>query len=240
MDHEPDDLTALMQRRRALKLLAGAGARSRTRRARRLRHRRRFGRERHDLDHLGLVVVDSSLVHHVRGDVGRRRDPRGDRRALPGRRLQRAERADRERDRPQRHHAQLRVLERHRRGRAPHDRADDRSTSPTAARRWPAPRSTSGTAPGRAATRCTPRASPTRTSCGACRRPAATARSRSQSIFPARYDGRWPHIHFEVYPTLDEATAAGDPTATSQIALPEDICDRGLRDRRLRAERRAT
>ena len=45
------------------------------------------------------------------------------------------------------------------------------------------------------------------------------------SIFPAAYSGRWPHIHFEVYPSLDEATSAGDPTATSQIALPEDICN---------------
>ena len=44
-----------------------------------------------------------------------------------------------------------------------------------------------------------------------------------QSIYPGAYSGRWPHIHFEVYPTLDEATAAGDPSATSQIALPEDI-----------------
>ena len=44
-----------------------------------------------------------------------------------------------------------------------------------------------------------------------------------QSIYPGAYSGRWPHIHFEVYPNLDEATAAGDPSATSQIALPEDI-----------------
>jgi protocatechuate 3,4-dioxygenase beta subunit len=44
------------------------------------------------------------------------------------------------------------------------------------------------------------------------------------SIFPGAYAGRWPHIHFEVYPSLDEATAAGSPSATSQIALPEDAC----------------
>jgi protocatechuate 3,4-dioxygenase beta subunit len=42
------------------------------------------------------------------------------------------------------------------------------------------------------------------------------------SIFPGAYSGRWPHIHFEVYPSLDEATSAGDPTTTSQIALPEE------------------
>ncbi|WP_217923045.1 hypothetical protein [Miltoncostaea oceani] len=45
-----------------------------------------------------------------------------------------------------------------------------------------------------------------------------------RSIFPAAYSGRWPHIHFEVYPRLDEATAAGAKLVTSQIALPDDAC----------------
>ena len=45
------------------------------------------------------------------------------------------------------------------------------------------------------------------------------------SIFPAAYSGRWPHIHFEVYPSLAEATSAGTQLATSQLALPEDTCD---------------
>ena len=44
------------------------------------------------------------------------------------------------------------------------------------------------------------------------------------SIFPAAYSGRWPHIHFEVYPSLAEATAASDKLRTSQLALPEDVC----------------
>lgn len=44
------------------------------------------------------------------------------------------------------------------------------------------------------------------------------------SIFPGAYAGRWPHIHFEVYATVDDATGGGSPIATSQIALPEDIC----------------
>lgn len=46
-----------------------------------------------------------------------------------------------------------------------------------------------------------------------------------QSIFPACYQGRWPHIHFEVYPSLDAATDEANRIATSQIALPEDVCD---------------
>jgi len=45
------------------------------------------------------------------------------------------------------------------------------------------------------------------------------------SIYPACYAGRWPHIHFEVYPSLDEATSGGSPAATSQLAFPEDVCD---------------
>lgn len=45
------------------------------------------------------------------------------------------------------------------------------------------------------------------------------------SIFPGAYTGRWPHIHFQVYPTLAEATAAGEETRTSQLALPADACE---------------
>jgi protocatechuate 3,4-dioxygenase beta subunit len=44
------------------------------------------------------------------------------------------------------------------------------------------------------------------------------------SIFPACYSGRWPHIHFEVYPNVDAATSAGTKLKTSQVALPEDAC----------------
>lgn len=45
------------------------------------------------------------------------------------------------------------------------------------------------------------------------------------SIFPAAYQGRWPHIHFEVYPGLETATDEANKIATSQIALPKDACD---------------
>jgi protocatechuate 3,4-dioxygenase beta subunit len=45
------------------------------------------------------------------------------------------------------------------------------------------------------------------------------------TIFPGAYSGRWPHIHFEVFASLDDATSGGTPVATSQLALPEDICD---------------
>ena len=32
---------------------------------------------------------------------------------------------------------------------------------------------------------------------------------RFATIFPAAYSGRWPHVHFEVYESLEAATAAG-------------------------------
>ncbi|NUO52521.1 MAG: dioxygenase [Polyangiaceae bacterium] len=44
------------------------------------------------------------------------------------------------------------------------------------------------------------------------------------TVFPGCYVGRWPHIHFEVYSSLDDATDATDKVATSQLAFPEDAC----------------
>jgi protocatechuate 3,4-dioxygenase beta subunit len=44
------------------------------------------------------------------------------------------------------------------------------------------------------------------------------------SVIPACYTGRWPHIHFEVYPDTSAMTDAANAVATSQVALPEDIC----------------
>jgi len=45
------------------------------------------------------------------------------------------------------------------------------------------------------------------------------------SVFPGCYDGRWPHIHFEVYPDQASITDAKNAIATSQLALPKDACD---------------
>ena len=43
------------------------------------------------------------------------------------------------------------------------------------------------------------------------------------SIYPACYAGRWPHIHFEVYPTMADATSASNRLATSQLALSQEV-----------------
>ena len=53
----------------------------------------------------------------------------------------------------------------------------------------------------------------------------ANGRVTFQSIYPGCYAGRWPHIHFEVYPSLAATTSARNKTATSQIALPKAAND---------------
>ncbi len=45
------------------------------------------------------------------------------------------------------------------------------------------------------------------------------------TIFPGCYSGRWPHIHFEVYPTLASATSYRNKILTSQFALPQTVCN---------------
>lgn len=52
----------------------------------------------------------------------------------------------------------------------------------------------------------------------------AEGRVSFTSVFPGCYSGRWPHIHFEVYPDVDSITDAASAIATSQLALPEDAC----------------
>ena len=43
------------------------------------------------------------------------------------------------------------------------------------------------------------------------------------TVYPGCYAGRWPHVHFEVYSSLADATSGASPIATSQIALPEEV-----------------
>lgn len=50
------------------------------------------------------------------------------------------------------------------------------------------------------------------------------------TIFPACYSGRWPHIHFEVFPDIDSITDATNAILTSQIALPEDVAEQVYSD----------
>jgi len=52
----------------------------------------------------------------------------------------------------------------------------------------------------------------------------ADGRVAFTSIFPACYTGRWPHIHFEVYPGVQSISDAANAVSTSQAALPQDVC----------------
>lgn len=45
------------------------------------------------------------------------------------------------------------------------------------------------------------------------------------TIFPGCYSGRWPHIHFEIYASLAQATSGSARKAVSQLALPKASCD---------------
>ena len=46
------------------------------------------------------------------------------------------------------------------------------------------------------------------------------------TIVPGCYPGRWPHVHFEVYPTLAKANSPRNAVLTSQLALPQDSCEK--------------
>ena len=52
----------------------------------------------------------------------------------------------------------------------------------------------------------------------------ARGRASFTLTFPGCYDGRWPHLHFEVFPSLWGATSGDRALLTSQFALPEGIC----------------
>lgn len=45
------------------------------------------------------------------------------------------------------------------------------------------------------------------------------------TVFPGCYAGRWPHMHFEVYESAEAATSGTGKLRTSQLALPEDVCE---------------
>lgn len=45
------------------------------------------------------------------------------------------------------------------------------------------------------------------------------------TIFPGCYSGRWPHMHFEIYPSLASATSGSNDVKTSQLAMPAIACN---------------
>ncbi|NBZ86507.1 hypothetical protein [Stagnihabitans tardus] len=65
----------------------------------------------------------------------------------------------------------------------------------------------------------------------------ASGVARVTTIVPGCYDGRWPHIHFEVFASA-EAAVAGGALLTSQMALPEATCREAYADARYPASLR--
>lgn len=52
----------------------------------------------------------------------------------------------------------------------------------------------------------------------------AAGKATFTTVFPGCYPGRFPHMHFEVYPNLEAATTYKTRILTSQIAMPEAAC----------------
>ena len=53
----------------------------------------------------------------------------------------------------------------------------------------------------------------------------AAGQATFTTIVPGCYEGRYPHIHFEVYRSLATATAYANRLLVSQFALPADVCN---------------
>lgn len=47
---------------------------------------------------------------------------------------------------------------------------------------------------------------------------------RFTTIVPGCYDGRWPHVHFEIFENVDAAVSGEASLLTAQFALPEAQC----------------
>lgn len=60
----------------------------------------------------------------------------------------------------------------------------------------------------------------------------AEGRVEFTSIVPGCYAGRWPHMHFEVYESESAATSYTAKMRTSQLALPQDLCEEVYADAR--------
>jgi protocatechuate 3,4-dioxygenase beta subunit len=52
----------------------------------------------------------------------------------------------------------------------------------------------------------------------------AEGRLAFTTVFPGCYQGRWPHLHFEVFASPEKAVSGDASLLTSQFALPADVC----------------
>jgi protocatechuate 3,4-dioxygenase beta subunit len=52
----------------------------------------------------------------------------------------------------------------------------------------------------------------------------ANGQATFTTVFPGCYSGRYPHIHFEIYPGLASATSYKSSVLTAQMAMPSAVC----------------
>jgi protocatechuate 3,4-dioxygenase beta subunit len=45
------------------------------------------------------------------------------------------------------------------------------------------------------------------------------------TFFPPAYDGRWPHFHIEIFSSLASATTGKNAVLTTQLCMPEALCN---------------
>jgi hypothetical protein len=164
-----------------------------------------------DLHDHEVEAHDLGLSHDLPTLLSRRRDPGGDGRAVSRRRLQRGQRAHRVRGRAQRHHPQLRLGVGGGRGRAPDHQAHgarhrQRRRPAAGRRRLPVALRPGG--PLLAVLRGVTQENYLR----GVQETGSDGTVTFTSIFPAACSGRWPHVHFEVYPAW---TRPPPPAASS-------------------------
>jgi len=51
-----------------------------------------------------------------------------------------------------------------------------------------------------------------------------TGTVRFTTVFPGCYGGRWPHFHFEIFASIEDAATGRDSLLISQLALPKAEC----------------
>ena len=52
----------------------------------------------------------------------------------------------------------------------------------------------------------------------------ANGKAQLTTVMPGCYPGRYPHMHFEIYASLEKATSYRNKLLTSQLAMPADAC----------------
>ena len=60
----------------------------------------------------------------------------------------------------------------------------------------------------------------------------ANGQVRFTTVVPGCYDGRWPHMHFEIFDKLTDAVSGNNSIKTTQLAVPEAVASAAYTDSR--------